>query len=225
MSLWCSLWGHRYGDPVTDERTEEANGRTAIAEIRRKTCKQCGLTEEKRLRTRIVDENESESRPSDDSSHSTPSSSSPTPEAAESETGVTDEPSTSPESVDTPSTNPSSSADKTNRPGDGNPAAAARDDNADGGVFLKSNSETNSTENTGFDNPSDGLLGEKEQKSDDDEGVVMLKGELGPDTPTQEYTVSCESCEFEQVEQGTARRDGDLCPTCGGWLEVIEFED
>lgn len=103
-------------------------------------------------------------------------------------------------------------------------------DDADGGVFLDSESSVEQDAGLDFDNDEVGLSGDKSVDTSGDDGAIILKSnpkrrqntqtesETEQNTPT--FNVNCDSCRFSKSKSETSRRDGDFCPQCGNWLSV-----
>ena len=217
MTLSCTLFGHKYGGEELEERKEKQDGKMAVVEVSKRTCDRCGNELEEKVRTRIVENSEDSV------------STQPTEET--SGTNVTNRKSRNRGRTSNDST------------GLGTSKKDYIDDEADGGVILTDNdsdsnsegskhqSSSDSSHTTGF---TDGDVTERTVK--DDEGVVVLEqdgkqegpegsnGYAQDESPT-EYRIICESCTYTDVDVETSRRDGDLCPECGGWLEVKHITD
>lgn len=195
MSLICSILGHKYGDETVEERQEEQNGKTATIEISKKECLRCQKVKEDRRNASITNSVDTEEQT--------------TQKIQESSTK---------ENTDNDAI--FESAGYTNRDKD------IIEGEADGGVILETDNDNKSK--SGQTTSVDDLRSESnsERTAEDDEGVFRLGDDDNTDnSQTTEYRIICESCTFSSVETETSRRDGDLCPKCGSWLEVKELKD
>jgi hypothetical protein len=201
MSLICSILGHKYGDETVEERREERNGKTATIEISKKECLRCQKVKEDRRNASITN--------SDNGTNSVDTEEQTIQKTQESST-----------KDNTDNDAIFESAGYTNRDKD------IIEGEADGGVILETDNDNKS--NIGQTTSVDDLRSESnnERTSEDDEGVFRLSDDDNTDnSQTTEYRIICESCTFSSVETETSRRDGDLCPKCGSWLEVKELKD
>lgn len=200
MRLKCRLLGHDYGPLKREERREDENGGIAVVDIKSRTCNRCGYTEEKRMRTRVIGEDSENADGSEDIVDDSESSS-------ETQTDTEDKTQPRPEK-------------SLNRTRDGNPAVKARDENADAGVILDSESMETQQHNNSYS--PDALNTDGPEPTEDECGAIMLKKkEKEEDEPTgPSRIVSCDSCDYTKTERENSRRNGDMCPECGSWLTV-----
>lgn len=213
MSILCSLIGHKYGEETVEERQEEQNGKTAVIEISKKSCVRCQDVKENRMNTSITHQssgNQNESNVKD--------------------TNSKDETRDRTRGVSSGTVDKNESDDVFRSAGYTSTEKDIIEDEADGGVILESNDETTnsgseelSQSTSGLD---DGTSSQSPRTADDDEGVHRLnQDDKNEEEKTTEFRIICESCTFSKVQTDTSRRSGDLCPSCGSWLEVKELKD
>jgi hypothetical protein len=214
MSILCSLIGHNYGEETIEERQEEQNGKTAVIEISKKECVRCQDVKENRMNTSITHQSsgvQNESSVKDTNSRN--ETKDRTRDVSSDTVGTTE-----------------SDDDVFRSAGYTSTEKDIIDGEADGGVILESNNETKNSGsenlNQSTSNLDDTTSRQSPRTADEDEGVHRLnQDDENEEKKTTEFRIICESCTFSKVQTDSSRRSGDLCPSCGSWLEVKELKD
>jgi hypothetical protein len=87
--------------------------------------------------------------------------------------------------------------------------------NSQGGVILKGKEDTGPKSKNQQDSPL--LASDPEREFIEEDGAVVYNESKDGDIGRR---VRCESCNYSELSYDSARRTGDLCTECGGWLKV-----
>lgn len=197
MSIRCNLIGHKFDESEIQERKETKKDCNVLAEVKISTCARCGATDETRLKTKILDKEDNIEKQNNNNNKQT-----------ETESMI--------DSID------ENNRTKNSNNKDFNNFDEIEYQKSNDGKILENDTETETTQ------PINDIV-YPDEVNHQDEGVILLEENKKSRTKSasknnSEMKINCESCTFTSYEVKPTRRDGDMCPECGGWLKITKIK-
>jgi ssDNA-binding Zn-finger/Zn-ribbon topoisomerase 1 len=223
MSLKCSIFGHRFGDPVVERSRDESGSEVVITIQEIQTCGRCGqervVSENKEVTTLETPDDdvpaESEPTQSEPAEQDTPPEPEPTPPADEGATILEDEDPVVEEAE--PEQDAPTADDITEPPAE--ESAPAEDD----GIILEEETEESAEpdrepgewpEEPGDEEPEWAPPTEVEETAEPDPEPAPSVEPTGEAVTVPEGTFRCPNCGFTTPVESSSLREGDFCPEC-----------